>query len=115
MPPNHDKGKTNERRKEKKQDREIAQHLQHIKIHVAGIDVGSRSHFVAVAEGTQANLRYGNSKVSPTPHTAWPDWLITCKVSIVVMESTGIYWIPDFKILESKVLEVKLDNAHHVK
>ena len=43
------------------------------------------------------------------------DWLVACGVTTVVMESTGIYWIPVFEILESAGLEVKLVNARHVK
>jgi hypothetical protein len=89
-------------------------HLQHINIHAAGIDVGSRSHFVAVAEGTsEPPVREFESFTDDLHRMA--DWLITCKVSTVVMESTGIYWIPVFEILESKGLEVKLVNARHVK
>lgn len=43
------------------------------------------------------------------------EWLISCGVTTVAMESTGIYWIPVFEILESHGLEVKLVNARHVK
>jgi transposase len=43
------------------------------------------------------------------------DWLLACGVTTVAMESTGIYWIPVFEILESKGLDVKLVNARHVK
>ena len=43
------------------------------------------------------------------------DWLIACGITTVAMESTGIYWIPVFEILESRGLEVKLVNARHVK
>jgi transposase len=43
------------------------------------------------------------------------DWLDACGVKTVAMESTGIYWIPVFEILERRGFEVKLVNAHHVK
>lgn len=43
------------------------------------------------------------------------EWLISCGVTTVAMESTGVYWIPVFEILESHGLEVKLVNARHVK
>jgi len=39
----------------------------------------------------------------------------SCGVTTVAMESTGVYWIPVFQILESTGLEVKLVNAHHLK
>ena len=43
------------------------------------------------------------------------DWLVRIGVESVVMESTGIYWIPLFEILEERGLEVLLVNARHVK
>jgi len=43
------------------------------------------------------------------------DWLKQCGVETVAMESTGVYWIPVFQVLESRGLEVKLVNAHYVK
>ena len=92
----------------------LPKHLQHINVHAAGIDVGSRSHFVAVPEGTsEPSVREFESFTDDLQRMA--DWLITCEVNTVVMESTGIYWIPVFEILESKGLEVKLVNARHVK
>ena len=92
----------------------LPKHLQHINVHAAGIDVGSRSHFVAVPEGTsELPVREFESFTDDLQRMA--DWLIACEVSTVVMESTGIYWIPVFEILESKGFEVKLVNARHVK
>jgi len=46
---------------------------------------------------------------------ALADWLALCGVKTVAMESTGVYWIALFQILETKGFEVKLVNAHHVK
>jgi hypothetical protein len=43
------------------------------------------------------------------------DWLAECQVETVAMESTGVYWIALFQILETRGFEVKLVNAHHVK
>ena len=43
------------------------------------------------------------------------DWLKECAIQTVVMESTGVYWIPLYQILESQGFEVKLVNARHVK
>ena len=92
----------------------LPQHLQHINLHAAGIDVGSRSHFVAVPEGSsEQTVREFASFTDDL--LAMADWLISCGVTTVAMESTGIYWIPVFEILESKGLEVKLVNARHVK
>lgn len=46
---------------------------------------------------------------------ALADWLAECRVKTVAMESTGVYWIALFQILETRGFEVKLVNAHHVK
>ena len=42
-------------------------------------------------------------------------WLKKCGITTVAMESTGVYWIPPFQILEEYGFEVKLVNARHVK
>lgn len=92
----------------------LPKHLQHITPRAAGIDVGSRSHFVAVPEGaSEQPVREFESFTDDLHRLA--DWLIACGVTSVVMESTGIYWIPIFEILESAGFEVKLVNARHVK
>jgi len=89
-------------------------HLQHINVHAAGIDVGSRSHFVAVPEESDEEcVREFSAFTSDLLKIA--DWLNECGIETVVMESTGVYWIPLFELLESKGFEVKLVNARHVK
>ena len=42
------------------------------------------------------------------------DWLAACGVTSVAMESTGVYWIPIFELLEARGLEVHLVNARHI-
>jgi len=92
----------------------VPKHLEHINRCAAGIDIGSRSHFVAVPEGTDENpVREFSTFTEDLEHLA--DWLIVCGVTTVAMESTGVYWIPVFEILESRGLEVRLVNARHVK
>ncbi|MEI7844136.1 MAG: IS110 family transposase, partial [Gallionellaceae bacterium] len=98
----------------KDEEVKLPKHLEHINLHAAGIDIGSRSHFVAVPEGScDQPVQEFESFTDDLQRMA--DWLIACGVTTVVMESTGIYWLPPFEILESKGLEVKLVNAHHVK
>jgi len=92
----------------------IPKHLQHINPYAAGIDIGSRSHFVAVPEGLSEQPVQEFSTFTDDLHRM-VDWITACGVTTVAMESTGIYWIPVFEILESRGLEVKLVNAHHVK
>ena len=99
---------------EKKRGMRLPKHLRNINAYAAGIDVGSRSHFVAVPEGLSKESVREFSAFTDDLHEM-SDWLSGCGVTTVAMESTGIYWIPAFEILESKGIEVKLVNARHVK
>jgi hypothetical protein len=80
----------------------------------AGIDIGSASHFVAVPPDRD------DEPVREFPSftvnlNALADWLDGCGVDTVAMESTGVYWIPLFELLESRGFAVLLVNARHVK
>jgi transposase len=80
----------------------------------AGIDVGSASHFVAVPPNRDDEpVREFKSFTEELERLA--DWLIACGIDTVAMESTGVYWIPLFELLESRGLSVYLVNAQHVK
>jgi transposase len=86
----------------------------HINVHIAGVDIASRSHFVAVPEGVdEKSVREFSGFTGDLEQMA--EWLISCGIMTVAMEPTGIYWIPVFEILESHRVEVKLVNARHVK
>nr|WP_253309988.1 IS110 family transposase [Rickettsia endosymbiont of Ceutorhynchus assimilis] len=80
----------------------------------AGIDIGSAVHYVCVPEGRdeQRIQKFGCFTVDL--HNL-AKWLKKCKVRTIAMESTGVYWIPLFQILDSYGFEVKLVNARHVK
>ena len=100
--------------KARKSMKDMPNHFQHLNPHAAGIDVGSRSHFAAVPEDADEKpVREFSCFTKDLHHLA--DWLHACGVKTVAMESTGIYWIPVFEILEHRGFEVKLVNAHHVK
>jgi transposase len=76
--------------------------------------VGSASHFVAVpADRADEPVREFKSFTESLVQLA--DWLTTCGVNTVAMESTGVYWIPLFELLESRGFTVYLVNARHVK
>ena len=80
----------------------------------AGIDIGSTSHYVAVPPDRDDNpVREFPSFT--TDLNALADWLKECGVDTVAMESTGVYWIPLFELLESRGFTVLLVNARHVK
>jgi transposase len=80
----------------------------------AGIDIGSASHFVAVPpdRADEAVREFPSFTVDLI---AIADWLQACGVDTVAMESTGVYWIPLFELLESRGFTVLLVNARHVK
>ncbi len=46
---------------------------------------------------------------------ALADWLLACQVDTVAMESTGLYWLPLYEVLEARGLEVYLVNGYHSK
>lgn len=80
----------------------------------AGIDVGSRMHYVAVSPGRDAEpVRKFGSFTADLHEIA--KWLKKCNVDTVAMESTGVYWIQLYLVLEAYGLEVFLVNARHVK
>jgi transposase len=80
----------------------------------AGIDVGSESHFVAVPpDRDDEPVREFRSFTEDLHRIA--QWLSSCGVDTVAMESTGVYWIPLYELLESKGFTVYLVNARHVK
>jgi transposase len=80
----------------------------------AGIDVGASSHWVAVPPGRDAQLVREFGPMTNDLH-ALAAWLIACGVDTVVLESTGVYWIPLFEILEQRGLKVWLVDARQVK
>lgn len=87
--------------------------LKHINSSVCGIDVGANSVFVcAQIEGELEIREYSTFTVDLK---AMVEWLQSCKVTSCAMESTGVYWIPIFDIIEASGIEVILVNAHHVK
>ncbi|KRC15032.1 IS110 family transposase [Acidovorax sp. Root217] len=80
----------------------------------AGIDIGSASHFVAVPpDRDDEPVREFASFTGELNRLV--DWLDACRVDTVAMESTGVYWIPLYELLESRGFTVLLVNARHVK
>jgi len=80
----------------------------------AGIDIGSCSHYVAVPPDRDAEPVREFASFTADLH-ALADWLKSCGVDIVAMESTGVYWIALYEILEARGFTVLLVNARHVK
>jgi hypothetical protein len=80
----------------------------------AGIDIGAEEIFVAVPpDRDEECVRKFSSFTCDL--VALAEWLERCHVRTVAMESTGVYWIPLFQLLEARGLEVYLVNARHIK
>ncbi len=80
----------------------------------AGIDIGSREHWVCVPPDRAATpvRKFGTFTCDLE---ALADWLQQCGVQSVAMEATGVYWIAAFQILERRGLAVILVNARQTK
>lgn len=80
----------------------------------AGIDIGGSFHFVAVpADRDNEPVRRFDNFTHDLNRLA--DWLAHCQIKTVAMESTGVYWIALYELLESRGFDVYLVNARHVK
>ena len=80
----------------------------------AGIDIGATEIYIAVPADTdiQPVRRFATFTEDLV---AAADWLQRCGIETAAMESTGVYWIPLFQILEARGLKVCLVNARYVK
>ncbi|UZR97723.1 IS110 family transposase [Chondrinema litorale] len=78
----------------------------------AGIDVGSRSHFVSIGQTKEDVREFG---VYTKDHNAMIEWLKKAKITTVAMESTGSYWQTLFSALQLAEFEVILVNGRDVK
>jgi len=80
----------------------------------AGIDIGSRFHVVAIAPALSSDpVQTFQAFTADLQRMA--DWLVAVGIKTVVMESTGVYWVPVFEILESRGIDVILANAREAK
>ena len=79
-----------------------------------GIDVGASELFVAVSADRDPHPVRSFPTFTCDLH-ALADWLEQCGIHSVAMESTSVYWIPIYQILEARGFEVYLVNAQHVK
>lgn len=80
----------------------------------AAVDVGGRSHHVAIRSDAPGPTVREFGCYTKDLH-AMADWLLSNGVKVVALESTGVYWIPVYEVLERRGLEVLLVHARHVK
>lgn len=88
--------------------------LKQIDFNAAGLDIGAAEIWVAIPEGRDEQTVRSFPTFTSDLH-ALADWLTACEVDTVAMESTGVYWIPIFEILEERGFDVLLVNARHIK
>ena len=80
----------------------------------AGIDVGNSAHYVAVRpDRDPMPVRRFECFTADLHRLA--DWLQQCGVTTVALQSTGVYWLPLYDILDTRGFEVYLVNARHTK
>ena len=92
----------------------LPEELSRVNLNTAGIDVGASSHFVAVpADRAEPQVREFAAYTADLYRLA--DWLTECEVESVVMESTGVYWIPLFGVLEDRGFAVMLVDPRRIK
>ncbi len=88
--------------------------LSQLNLNSAGIDVGATSHFVAVpADRSEQPVQEFEAFTADLYRLA--DWLTECGVATVAMESTGVYWIPLFGVLEERGFQVMLVDPRRIK
>jgi transposase len=105
----------------RKAKKELARRLQSenpglevVHPHAAGIDVGHGAHYVAVRPDRDPHpVRRFECFTADLYRLA--EWLQSCGVQTVALQSTGVYWIPLYNILEERGFEVYLVNAQHTK
>lgn len=80
----------------------------------AGIDIGAREIYVAVpADRDEHPVRKCGTFTSDLHQMA--EWLVSCGITTAAMESTGVYWIPVYDVLEQHGIQVCLVNPRNMK
>jgi transposase len=102
------------KKKNKASKRAHFQSLPLIHPNAAGIDVGAKEHVVAVPCDRDPQPVRTFQAFTPDLHEL-AAWLKRCGIETVALESTGIYWLSLYEVLEQHGLEVRVVNARHVK
>ena len=100
-------------KQKKRKHRKLDRSLPVMRPNAGGVDIGAREIFVAVPADRDSESVRSFPTFTQDLH-ALADWLQQCQIDTVAMESTGVYWIPLFQILEARGIEVHLVNAQHV-
>jgi transposase len=103
-----DEDKTMAKRSKKSEQIEI------VHPNAAGLDIGAREIYACVPPDRVGDTVQSFGTFTPDLERL-ANWLVAHRVDTVAMESTGIYWIPIFELLEARGLKVYLVNGRHVK
>ena len=100
--------------KKKVKQSQVLVTLERVHPNAGALDIGALEIWAAVPpDRAEESVRcFGTFTIELE---ALADWLVECGVDTVTMESTGVYWIPVFEMLEARGLKVYLVNARHVK
>jgi transposase len=102
------------KKKRKKRDVVKLESLKQLNLNAAGLDIGAAEIYAAIPEGRdEVSVRQFETFTADLHALA--DWLEACGVDTVAMESTSVYWIPVYEILEERGFDLYLVNARHVK
>ncbi len=88
--------------------------LPKLNLNAAGLDIGASEIYACVPTGRDIQPVRAFPTYTSELH-ALADWLAKCGIDTVAMESTGLYWLPVYELLEAHGFEVYLVNAHHLK
>jgi len=97
-----------------KNHNQSVEQLSQVHPNAAGLDIGAREIWVCVPADRDAEWVRAFGTFTPDLHRL-VDWVVACGVDTVAMESTGVYWIPVFELLEARGLKVYLVNARQLK
>ena len=101
------------KQRKRKKHGKMERSLPIMRPNAGGVDIGATEIFVAVPADRDPQSVRSFPTFTEDLHVL-ADWLKQCRVDTVAMESTGVYWIPLFQILEARGIEVYLVNAQHV-
>jgi transposase len=80
----------------------------------AGLDIGAEEIWACVPAERDVHPVRAFGTFTPDLH-ALAEWLAQCQITTIAMESTGVYWIPIYEVLEARGFAVALVNARHLK
>jgi len=103
-------------KKKRKSREKIVQYdtLEQINLNAAGLDIGDAEIWVAVPKGRDEQTVRGFGTFTCDLH-ALAEWLADCGIETVAMESTGVYWIPIYELLDERGFDLYLVNARAIK